>query len=106
GTDDNNSWNSGAEGDTADPGILALRKQIAKNHACHLLFSCGTPMILGGDEFGRTQRGNNNAYCQDNDISWFDWTLVDRNAELVEFFRKTIALTRRFPALQRRKFPL
>jgi len=106
GTDDNNSWNCGAEGDTADPGILALRKQIVKNHACHLLFSCGTPMILGGDEFGRTQRGNNNAYCQDNDISWFDWTLADENSDLVDFFRKAIAFTRRFPALQCRKFRL
>jgi glycogen operon protein len=77
-----------------------------KNHACHLLFSCGTPMILGGDEFGRTQLGNNNAYCQDNEISWFDWTLVGKNADMVEFFRKAIAFTRRFPALQCRKFRL
>jgi isoamylase len=106
GTNDNHSWNCGVEGDTDDPAILALRKQLVKNHACHLLFACGTPMILGGDEFGRTQRGNNNAYCQDNEISWFDWTLLSRNADLFEFFRKAIALTRRFPALQCRKFRL
>ena len=61
-------------------------------------------MMLGGDEFGRSQRGNNNAYCQDNEISWFDWSLASRNADLLEFFRKAIAFTRRFPALQRRKF--
>ena len=61
-------------------------------------------MILGGDEFARTQQGNNNAYCQDNEISWFDWTAAERNQDLVEFFRKAIALTRRFPVLQRRKF--
>jgi glycogen operon protein len=106
GTNDNHSWNCGAEGDTSDPAILTLRKQIMKNHACHLLFACGTPMILGGDEFGRTQRGNNNAYCQDNEISWFDWSLLSRNADLFEFFRKTIAFTRRFPTLQCRKFRL
>ena len=106
GSDDNHSWNCGAEGDTDDPEILARRKQIMKNHACHLLFASGTPMLLGGDEFARTQGGNNNAYCQDNEISWFDWTLARRNADLVEFFRKTIALTRRFPGLQRRQFRL
>jgi len=62
--------------------------------------------MLGGDEFARSQRGNNNAYCQDNEIGWFDWTLASRNSDLVEFFRKAIAFTRRFPALQRRKFLL
>ncbi len=106
GADDNNSWNCGVEGETSDPQILALRRQIVKNHACHLLFACGTPMLLGGDEFGRTQGGNNNAYCQDNEISWFDWRLAARNEELLEFFRKAIAFTRRFPALERRKFLL
>jgi isoamylase len=106
GSGDNNSWNCGAEGDTTDPQVLALRRQLAKNHLCHLLLSCGTPMILGGDEFLRTQHGNNNAYCQDNAISWFDWTLADTNADLVAFVRKAIALTQRFPVLQRRKFLL
>jgi glycogen operon protein len=77
---------------------------MVKNHACYLLFACGTPMLLGGDEFGRSQGGNNNAYCQDNEISWLDWNLAARNGELLEFFRKAIAFTRRFPVLQCRKF--
>jgi glycogen operon protein len=71
-----------------------------------LMFASGTPMILGGDEFARTQRGNNNAYCQDNAISWFDWDEVSRNHDLVEFFKKTIAFVQRFPVLQRRQFAL
>src|SRR5580765_326445 len=104
GTDDNHSWNCGAEGDTNDRAILALRKQLMKNYACYLLFASGTPMILGGDEFARSQRGNNNAYCQDNEISWFDWTAVSRNIDLFEFFRKAVAFTQRFPILQCRKF--
>ncbi len=82
GSNDNNSWNCGVEGDTDDPGVRALRLQMMKNHACHLLFASGTPMILGGDEFARTQHGNNNAYCQDNDISWFDWDLAASNHDL------------------------
>ncbi|MBZ5515119.1 MAG: glycogen debranching protein GlgX [Acidobacteriia bacterium] len=106
GANDNNSWNCGMEGETDDPIVLALRKWMMKNHACYLFFACGTPMMLGGDEFARSQRGNNNAYCQDNEIGWFDWTLALRNSDLVEFFRKAIAFTRRFPALQRRKFLL
>ena len=104
GSNDNSSWNCGVEGGTDDPAVLALRKQLMKNFACYLLFSSGTPMMLGGDEFARSQRGNNNAYCQDNDISWFDWSAASRNEDLVEFFRKAIQLTRRFPVLQRRKF--
>jgi isoamylase len=104
GADDNNSWNSGVEGNTSDPAVLALRKQLMKNHACGLLFASGTPMILGGDEFARSQQGNNNAYCQDNEIGWFDWTDAARHEDLVEFFRKAIMFTRRFPVLQRRQF--
>ena len=104
GTDDNNSWNCGAEGETGDPEIARLRRRLAKNHACLLLFSSGTPMILGGDEFLRTQGGNNNAYCQDNPISWFDWGEVERNADMVSFFRKAIAFTKKYTILQRRKF--
>jgi glycogen operon protein len=104
GSNDNNSWNCGIEGDTDDPAVRALRLQVMKNHACHLLFASGTPMILGGDEFARTQQGNNNAYCQDNDISWFDWDRAARNHDLVTFFRKAIAFSRRFPALQNRRF--
>src|SRR5512146_1153541 len=79
GTDDNNAWNCGAEGDTDDPGVLALRARLVRNHLCCLLFASGTPMILGGDEFGRTQKGNNNAYCQDNELAWHDWTLAEKN---------------------------
>jgi glycogen operon protein len=106
GSNDNNSWNCGAEGGTTDMGVLALRRQLMKNHVCALLFASGTPMLLGGDEFGRTQRGNNNAYCQDNAISWFDWDLAAKNDDLVEFVRKTIGFVRRYPILQRRKFVL
>jgi glycogen operon protein len=104
GSNDNHSWNCGVEGVTDDAAVLALRAQLMKNYACYLLFSSGTPMILGGDEFARSQRGNNNAYCQDNEISWFDWTLLERNAEIFDFFQKAIAFTRRFPVLQNRKF--
>jgi glycogen operon protein len=106
GANDNHSWNCGVEGDTTDAGVLKLRRQLMKNHACALLFASGTPMMLGGDEFARTQRGNNNAYCQDNAISWFDWDLAEKNKDLVEFFRKTIGFVRRYPILQRRKFSL
>lgn len=104
GTNDNHSWNCGAEGETADPEVLKLRKQLIKNSACHLLFSCGTPMILGGDEFLRSQQGNNNAYCQDNAISWFDWTIAEKNRDILDFFKKAIALTKTYPVLQKRKF--
>jgi len=104
GTNDNNSWNCGAEGPTDDPGIARLRKQQIKNFACSLFFAAGTPMLLGGDEFMRTQRGNNNAYCQDNEISWLDWDDAERNLDMFAFFRKAIALCRRFPVLQCRKF--
>jgi isoamylase len=104
GSNDNNSWNCGAEGDTDDPGVLDLRTQQMKNFFCELLLCSGTPMILGGDEFARTQRGNNNAYCQDNDISWFDWNLMARNQAQVDFVSELIAFTKRFPVLQRRRF--
>ena len=104
GTNDNNSWNCGAEGPTDDAGIVRLRKQQIKNFACSLLFAAGTPMLLGGDEFMRTQRGNNNAYCQDNEISWLDWDDAERSRDMLAFFRKAIALCRRFPVLQCRKF--
>ena len=73
GTDDNRSWNCGAEGETDDPAVRALRARQQRNFLATLLLSHGVPMILGGDELGRTQQGNNNAYCQDNEISWVDW---------------------------------
>jgi glycogen operon protein len=104
GTNDNNSWNCGAEGETADPAVIKLRKQLIKNYACALFFSMGTPMMLGGDEFCRTQRGNNNAYCQDNEISWFDWDLLQQNTDIMTFFRKAIAFTKKYTVLQNRKF--
>jgi len=104
GSNDNNSWNCGVEGVTDDAGVIALRKQLAKNYACLLLFSAGTPMILGGDEFMRSQRGNNNAYCQDNEISWFDWNKVRLNSDIADFFSKAIKFTQKYPVLQGRKF--
>jgi len=106
GSNENNSWNCGVEGATDDPHILRLRKQLIKNYVCYLLFSSGTPMILGGDEFMRTQRGNNNAYCQDNEISWIQWDDDKRNSEIFNFFKKAIAFEKRNPILQRRKFLL
>jgi isoamylase len=104
GSDDNNSWNCGAEGETEDSHILDLRKQLRKNYACHLIFSSGTPMILGGDEFMRTQKGNNNAYCQDNEISWFHWDQAKKNSDILDFFKKAIAFEKTYTILQRRKF--
>jgi glycogen operon protein len=104
GCNDNHSWNCGAEGETSDPAVLQLRRQQAKNFICYLLFSAGTPMLLGGDELLRTQHGNNNAYCQDNEISWFDWTLVQRNRDFFDFVKKAIRFSRRWPALRRRGF--
>jgi isoamylase len=104
GTDNNDSWNGGVEGETDNLDIKRLRKKLVKNYACYLLFSCGTPMILGGDEFMRTQRGNNNAYCQDNEISWFLWEQVNKNSDILNFFKKAIAFEKRCTILQRRKF--
>ena len=104
GTNDNHSWNCGIEGETGDPAVLALRRQLAKNYACMLFFSLGTPMMLGGDECLRTQSGNNNAYCQDNALSWFDWDRTRKHADIVQFFAKAIAFTRRHRVLRQRKF--
>ncbi|OBJ44572.1 glycogen debranching protein GlgX [Mycobacterium colombiense] len=102
GTDDNRSWNCGVEGPTTDPDVLALRARQTRAMLFTLLLSAGVPMLLGGDELGRTQRGNNNAYCQDNDITWFDWSAVDR--DLLCFTRDLIALRRRHPVFRRRRF--
>lgn len=87
GTDDNRSWNCGAEGETSDPAVQRLRMRMMKNACAVLMCSRGTPMFLAGDEFGNTQFGNNNAYCQDNSISWLDWGLLKKNSELYSFFR-------------------
>jgi len=98
----NRSWNCGVEGDTDDQAVLALRHQQQRNFLATLLLSQGVTMLLGGDELGRTQRGNNNAYCQDTEISWYDWEHVDE--DLVEFTRLLIALRRDHPVLRRRRW--
>ncbi len=104
GNDDNASWNCGVEGPTDDPQIQALRRRQMKNFMTILLLSRGVPMMLGGDEFARTQNGNNNAYCLDNEISWYDWTLPDKNADLVRFTAAMIALRKRFATLRHPDF--
>jgi len=96
----NRSWNCGAEGPTDDPGVAELRRRQQRNFLTTLLLSQGVPMLLGGDEIGRTQGGNNNAYCQDNEISWFDWGNVDD--DLLEFTRRLIALRADAPTFRRR----
>ncbi len=95
GSDDNASWNCGVEGPSDDPQVLSLRARQMRNALCLLLLSAGTPMLAMGDEVGRSQRGNNNAYCQDNPISWFDWSLVERRADLLRFTRELIAYRQR-----------
>ena len=102
GTDDNRAWNCGEEGSTDNPAILELRARQSRALLATLLLSLGVPMLLGGDEMGRTQRGNNNSYCQDNEISWFDWGSVDR--DLLAFTRALIGIRSRHPALRRRRF--
>jgi glycogen operon protein len=104
GHNDNLSWNCGVEGHTDDATILALRAQQQRNFLATLLLSQGVPMLLAGDEIGRTQQGNNNAYCQDNEISWMDWQLDRPRWELLEFTRLLIRLFHRHPVLRRRKF--
>ena len=101
GFNDNNSWNCGAEGETDDREILALRARMMKNACAVLMCSRGTPMFLSGDEFGDTRGGNNNPYCQDNEISWLDWRLLDNNRDLFEFFRYIIAFRKKHPAIRR-----
>jgi isoamylase len=104
GTDANWSWNCGVEGETTDPAIEALRERQIKNGVTILLLSQGVPMLLVGDEVRRTQRGNNNAYCQDNEISWFDWTLLKQHTGIFRFFRQMIAFRKRHPTLRRGRF--
>ncbi len=96
----NRSWNCGAEGDTDDPAVLALRRRQQRNMLATMFLSQGVPMLLGGDELGRTQGGNNNAYCQDNEVSWFDWVHADR--ELLAFTRSLAKLRRNHPVFRRR----
>jgi isoamylase len=106
GTNANYSWNCGSEGPTDDAAINELRLRQRKNLAAILLVSHGVPMILAGDEIGRTQQGNNNAYCQDNDVSWLDWRLAESNAGLLRFFELMIAFRRRCKLLRRERFEL
>jgi isoamylase len=102
GTDDNRSWNHGAEGPTDDPGIVALRARQQRNFLTTLFLSQGIPMLLGGDEIGRTQQGNNNAWCQDTELSWFDW--ADADEKLLEFVRGLIRLRRQHPVFRQPSF--
>ncbi len=104
GTNDNYSWNMGVEGPTDDPEINRAREVQQRNLLATLFLSQGVPMLCGGDEIGRTQRGNNNAYCQDNEISWYDWNLDERRQRLLDFTRQLIALRLAHPNLRRRKF--
>ena len=98
------SWNCGAEGETDDPAVEALRSRQVRNFAAILLLAQGVPMVLAGDEVRRTQKGNNNAYCQDNEISWFDWRLLEKHGELFRFWKLMIDFRKRHPAIHRSRF--
>jgi glycogen operon protein len=102
GTDDNRSWNCGTEGPTTDPSVSALRGRQSRALLTTLALSFGIPLLLGGDEFGRTQLGNNNAYCQDNAITWFDWSSVDPG--LLAFTKRLLTLRRTHPVFRRKRF--
>ncbi|MGO9976400.1 MAG: glycogen debranching protein GlgX [Solirubrobacteraceae bacterium] len=104
GTDDNRSWNCGVEGATTDPAVLALRARQRRNFIATLLLSEGVPLLLGGDEFARSQGGNNNAYCQDNELTWFDWSAVADQAELVDFTARLCVLREQHPVFRRHQF--
>ena len=104
GNDDNDSWNCGVEGETSDAAIEDFRKRQIKNFAAILLLSQGVPMMVAGDEVRRTQRGNNNAYCQDNEISWFDWDRAQQNDDVFRFFRDMISFRRRHSIVRRPNF--
>src|SRR5206468_6228688 len=98
---ENLSWNCGTEGPSRTPAILQLRQRQARNLMLTLLLSQGVPMLLAGDEFLRTQQGNNNAWCQDNDLSWVDWAQADTQADFLRFTRLVIALRKGHPAFRR-----
>ncbi len=101
GSNDNRSWNCGIEGETDDPTVNALRFQMMRNAITVLMCSRGTPMILAGDEFGNTQFGNNNGYCQDNEISWLDWSLLEKKRDYYDFYRQVIAFRKAHPCISR-----
>jgi glycogen operon protein len=104
GSNDNLSWNCGIEGETNDDEVISLRRRQAKNLMAILLLSQGVPMLLYGDEVLRTQKGNNNAYCQDNGVSWFDWDLANENSDMLRFVRAMISFRRRHPCLMHNRF--
>ncbi len=104
GSSDNRSWNCGVEGPTDDLEINRLRERQLRNFLATLLLSQGTPMLLAGDEFGRTQKGNNNAYCQDTEISWLDWNITEKGKSLIEFVRKLTNLRHKYAVLRRNRF--
>ena len=104
GSSDNRSFNYGVEGPTKDPEVNRVRARQIRNMLATLLLSQGTPMLLAGDEFGRTQGGNNNAYCQDSDISWIDWEVQEKGRTLIDFVTRITSLRRRFPILRRNRF--
>lgn len=104
GTNDNNSWNCGIEGPTDDIEVVALRQRQRRNFLATLLLSQGVPMLIAGDEIGQTKKGNNNTYCQDNELSWINWELTEENKHLLNFIRKVIRLRREQPVLRRIKF--
>ncbi len=101
GTNDNNSWNCGQEGETGNLEVMSLRRKMIKNACAVLMCSRGTPMFLSGDEFGDTRFGNNNPYCQDNEISWLDWTLLEKNRDIFAFFKYMIAFRKAHPCIRR-----
>ncbi|HEY7381777.1 MAG TPA: hypothetical protein VH572_11230, partial [Gaiella sp.] len=100
----NRSWNHGVEGPTDDPEVNALRERQQRNFLATLCLSQGVPMLSGGDELSRTQQGNNNAWCQDNELSWFDWELDERREQLLAFTRRLVALRRNHPVFHRSHF--
>lgn len=102
GSDSNRSWNCGAEGETEDPEVLKLRHRLIRNACAVLMCSRGTPMFLAGDEFGNTQYGNNNSYCQDNEISWLDWSLLKKNRDIFEFFKFMIRFRKMHKVIQKK----
>ncbi len=104
GTSANHAWNCGVEGPSDDPNVTALRLRQRKNHLSLLLLSAGTPMLLMGDEAGRTQLGNNNAYCHDGPLTWFDWTALDENAGLLRFVQGLTTFSREVPLLNLEHF--
>jgi glycogen operon protein len=104
GSSDNRSWNCGAEGPSDDPNVYRLRERQIRNMLGTLMLSQGTPMLMAGDEFGRTQGGNNNAYCQDNEISWVNWDIKEKGQCLLTYAKKVIGLRRRYPILRRDRF--